>query len=226
MLPAVSAAKRAMNVTVASKIAKQIFTSASIYSTDSDDTYPLAMYQDSDGKLVAWFGKEAGNRHFDRDQGIVGPYFGGKIQNDPSHQARPYLGDMSGFGYNYGFIGSDFTISGDYSHWPNCWFPSNHSSIGSPSQTIVFASSAFFNAPWLQGGDGNKYDFGFIDSPSGWNGNPNMDFRHFESRQVDETAKRVTSTGKAICVFADGHTEPLRETQIKDSMFQRDIATP
>lgn len=184
------------------------------------------MYVDEHGWLVSWFGHQTAPAEFDRQQGILSPYTGGYIQADPTHHAKPYLGDMTGFGYNYGFIGSDFSVTGDYSHWPNCTGPSNSGSLALPSQTIVFGTSAYYNAKWMPGGDGEKYDFGFIDPPAGWNGNPNMDFRHFDTRTIDTVNHKVKSTGRAICVFADGHIESLKQPQVKDYMFQRDGVTP
>jgi len=90
-----------------------------------------------------------------------------------------------------------------------------------PSRTVIFATSAFFNAPWLPDGDGQKYDFGFIDAPSGWNGNPNVDFRHWDTRTVDLVNKKVITTGRAYCIFGDGHVSTRKETQLDDSNFER-----
>lgn len=222
VFPAFVASKKAIDNSVASRSGKQLFTSTSLYSTDSDDMFPLAMYLTEDGYLVSWFGRQTAKTEFDRQQGILSTYIGGFLQADPTHHALPYMGDMTGFGYNYGYVGSDFSVTGDYSHWPNCTGPSNSGSLALPSETIVYASSAFYNAAWLDKGDGKKYDFGFIDPPKGWNGNPNMDFRHFDSRKIDPINKKVITTGRAVCVFADGHVESLKQSQIKDSMFQRD----
>lgn len=222
LMPAIVATKKAVDNSVASRTGKQLFTSTSIYSSDSDDMYPLAMYQADDGMLVAWFGRQTAKTEFDRQQGILSVYTGGYLQADPTHHAFPYMGDMTGFGYNYGYMGSDFSLTGDYSHWPNCSGPGNSSALSLPSETIVFASSAYYKAPWIPEGDGLKYDFGFIDPPKGWNGNPNVDFRHFDTRKIDIVNKQVITSGRAVIVFADGHVESLKQSQVKDSMFQRD----
>ena len=222
VFPAVVATRKAVDSSSACQTGKQLFSSTGLYASDSDDLYPVAMYVNGDGNLVTWFGLQTAKTEFDRQQGILSAYVGGFLRADPAHNALPYLGDMSGFGYNYGYLGSDFSMTGDYSQWPNCKDPSNSSSLELPSNTLLYASSAFYNAPWLENGDGKKYDFGFIDPPSGWDGNPNMDFRHFDKRVVDFVKHQVNTTGKAICVFADGHVDTLRQSEIKDSMFQRD----
>jgi|GEM_PF-652886 len=221
LFPVFVSARKAVNNSVASRTAKQLFTVTTLYMADADDVYPLAMYDRGDGFLQTWFGLQTAKTEFDRQQGILSPYMKGFVQTDPTHRAIPYLGDGTGFGYNYGFLGSDFSITSDYSHWPNCSGPASGGGLSYPSQTIVFATSAFYKAEWLPDGDSQKYDFGFIDPPSGWNGNPNVDFRHWDTRTVDGLLKKVKTSGRAVCAFADGHLKSLKQTQMDDSNFQR-----
>lgn len=221
LAPVFVSAKKAINNSTASRTAKQLFTATTLYQMDYDDTFPLAMYDQGNGFWQTWFGSQTAVGEFDRQRGIISPYVRGFLQADPSHRGLPYLGDGTGFGYNYGYLGSDFTISGDYSHWPNCYNAAISSSISYPSKAIVFASSAFYSAKWLPKGDGKTYDFGFIDAPSGWNGNPNVDFRHWDKRVIDSSKKEVRTTGRAVCVFADGHTSSLHQDDMKDDNFER-----
>ncbi len=222
LAPVAVAARKAVDNSIASRTGKQLFTAVAIYMTDSDDTYPVAMYTGPDRFLVLWFGHQTAPHEFDRQAGIISPYIKGFLQADPTHHARPYLGDGTGFGYNYGFLGSDFSMTGDYSHWPDCWNPASNSMLAFPSQVVTFATSGYFNAPWIPNGDGQMYDFGFIDPPSGWNGNPNVDFRHWDQRKIDTVNHKVTTTGRAVTVFADGHLKSLHETEIQDANFRRD----
>lgn len=218
--PVFVAAKNAVKQSVAISAGKQLFMATELYMGDHSDTFPLAMYYTPEG-WQTWFGKQIGEEEWDPATGILGPYRGDKVVKDPAHQARPYLGDFSGFGYNYGYIGGDFHITGDWSHFPNCYRPATTGELASPSTTVVFASSGFFNAPWLPNGDGMMYDFGFVDPPEAWNGNPNVDFRHFGKRTVTEAGHEVENEGRAIIVFADGRVKPYKRKQLEAAFFRR-----
>lgn len=224
LFPVFVSARSAVNNSVASRIAKQLHATIDLYMADSDDMYPIAMHMTENGWLRTWFGLQTAKTEFDRRQGIVSPYVQGFLQSDPTHRAMPYMGDGTGFGYNYGYLGSDFSVSLDYSNWPNCINPASGSSLVQPGETIVFATSAFYKAPWLPEGDGQIYDFGFIDPPSGWNGNPNVDFRHWDKRTIDPDKHEVHATGRAVVVFTDGHVKSLKKPEVKNENFVRDPA--
>lgn len=221
MAPVLVSARRAVEGAVAGRTGKQLFVATALYATDYDDTYPLAMFDHGDGYLQTWFGLQTAQYEFDRQQGMISPYIKGFLQADPTHHAKPFLGDGTGFGYNYGYIGSDFSITLDYSTWPNCTNPAAMTTLSYPSRTVIYATSAFYSAPWLPDGDGQKYDFGFIDAPSGWNGNPNVDFRHWDSRKVDLENRKVLTTGRAYCIFGDGHVATRKEHELDDTHFER-----
>lgn len=222
LFPVFVSARGAVNNSVASRVAKQLHATVTLYSADSDDYFPVAMYQTENGWLKTWFGLQTAKTEFDRRQGIISPYVQGFLQSDPTHRALPYMGDGTGFGYNYGYLGSDFSVTLDYSHWPNCTGPASSASLSDGSKTIVFATSAFYKAAWLPEGDGQVYDFGFVDPPSGWNGNPNVDFRHWDKRTVDSVKHEVKATGRAVVAFSDGHIKSLKKPEIKDENFVRD----
>ena len=218
--PVFVAAKNAVKQSVAISAGRQLHMATELYMGDHADTFPLAVYTTPSG-WQTWYGLQTGQSEWDVQQGILGPYRGDKVPRDPSHVARPYLGDNSGFGYNYGYIGGDFHISGDWSHFPNCVRPATIGELASPSTTVVFASSVYFNAPWLPNGDGMNYDFGFIDPPEAWNGNPNVDFRHFGKRTVSATEQEVDDDGRAVVVFADGRVKPMKKSQLEAAFFRR-----
>ena len=172
------------------------------------------------------FGMQTGDAKFDYNNGIMAPYYlPGKLK-DQSHHAVPYLGDMSGFGYNYGYIGGDFHIVQDFTRFPNCEGATTGSEMSSPSTTIVSASSAFHKEAWLEGGDGKNYDFGFIDPPEIWEGNPNVDFRHFGEKKIDLEDEEVETTGRAVFLFADGSAKSLTRQQVPPEYFRRDQTNP
>lgn len=218
--PVIRSAKSAVFQMASGRSAKQTLTATSLYMADHDDTYPLAMYVGENGALHTWFGLQTAFGEFDSSKGLLSSYMKGKLGKDSTLQAEPYLGDDTGLGYNYGYLGSDLHIRRDYSNFPNCQNPARGSEIDQPSTTIAFSTSSFYSAPW-QEGDGKRYRFGFIDPPSGWDNNPNMDFRHGTAPVVDSKAKVVRHLGRAMVAFADGSTKSKKKPQITDEMFQR-----
>ncbi len=221
MVPVAKAARGAAFQYNAANSIKQLGTAAQLYASDNDDTVPLAYYSTWDG-MQAWFGKsnEQGT-DYDVKQGVLTSYMNGKILKDPTHSAKAWLGDLSGFGYNWGQIGSDGHIAGGWTNSWNCYNPARYSEISDPSNTIVFATSIFVNASWLPGGDGQSYDYGFVFQPSYWEGNSPVDFRHQGTRKIDPATKTIVHEGLALVAMADGRTKPMKQSQVTDKMFWR-----
>ena len=219
-MPAVRAAKNAAVTFNATLSMRQLTDAVSLYMADSDDTFPIAMYREG-SEIKAWFGKGVEGGEFDPKSGILAPYTSGRAARDMAHQAPNYFGDHSGFGYNWGYLGSDTNITLDYSGYPNLKNPARGSELEDPSQTAAFATSIFFFAPWMKGGDGVRYDFGFIDPPQFWRGNPNVDFRHGDPPVVDEASQKVTPKGLAIVAFAGGSVKTIAPGKLTDAMFAR-----
>lgn len=220
--PVIASVRGALGKAQATRSLAQLGSACRMYMADHDDTFPLAMYRERDGRWRAWFGLQEDENRFDPEGGLLRPYLRGRVSPDPTHRARPYLGDMSGFGYNYAYLGSDFGIRRDFSRFPDCQNPATGSMLADPSNTVVFATSSFYRARWLDHGDGQTYDFGFVDAPRFWHGNPNVDFRHGEPKVVDESRRTVHMRGHAVFVFADGRARTLRITQVNDAMFERE----
>jgi hypothetical protein len=65
------------------------------------------------------------------------------------------------------------------------------------------------------------YDFGFVDPPEAWNGNPNVDFRHFGRREVVQDGQLAENEGRAVVVFADGRVRPHKKKQLEAEFFRR-----
>lgn len=219
--PVLRSARAAVFQMTSGRAAKQLSMATSIYLADYDETYPPAMYL-ANGQLQTWFGLQTSEGEFDGKQGILAAYMKGKLGKDSTLSALPYLGDETGLGYNYGTIGSDLHIRRNYTNFPNCENPARTSEIEASSDTVIFASSAYYSAPWNRG-DGQKYRFGFFDPPSGWNGNPNVDFRHSETPIVDHERKQVVPRGRAVIAFADGRVKPMKADQLREEMFWRNL---
>jgi prepilin-type N-terminal cleavage/methylation domain-containing protein len=199
----------------------QIGEASQMYTSDNDDTYMPAMYVNYGG-LQAWFGRYTGPGQLEPAQSLLQPYEKSLKLRDLTFLGKNYFGDHSGFGYNWGFIGSDFHITGNYSTFPQCQNEATTSGLAAPSNTVVFTTSAFYNAIWLKNGDGQIYDFGFVDPIGFTNGNPNVDFRHMMPRQVQVTARKITFPGNALVVLADGHSRVYKFGQLEDWLFYRD----
>lgn len=198
---------------------KGLGSAVTLYLADHDDTFPIAMSYDADG-FRAWFGKQLPDGTFDTQAGILTSYLKGKYGRDMTHIGRPYLGDGSGFGYNWGYLGSDINIALDYAGWPNCYRPARGSEV--QKSTVLFATSIYYYAKWIPGGDGASYDFGFVDPPKYWWGVPNVDFRHGDPPVVDAKERKVTPKGLALIVFTSGELKSKVPSQVTDDQFARE----
>lgn len=221
LFPVLRSAKGAARQYQAMSAVRQLGVTTFLYASDADDTYPLAMQRSPEG-FRSWFGLRKEDGTINSAEGALSGYLPDKRLTDPSHEgALDYLGDQSGFGYNWTSLGSDMGETQDFSTFPDCYNPARTSELQAPSDTITFATSQYFRAPWEQGGDGKVYDFGFISPPELWKGNPNIAFRHLGERKIDLEKKQVTYTGNALAVFADGSTRTLKQRDVTDKMFTR-----
>jgi prepilin-type N-terminal cleavage/methylation domain-containing protein len=204
----------------ASQTMRQLGASMAMYASDNDDSCPLALYPQANG-LQTWFGFREPDGKVDRAAGLLSAYSHGKLGKDPTHNVRPWFGDNTGFGYNWGHIGSDSHERANPEFTSSCENAAHMSELSDPSGTIGFTTSAFYFAPWLERGDGYLYDCGFIYQNRYWRGNPPVDFRHQGARVVDKKLREVRNEGFALVLFMDGSTKARKEGQIKDGMFMR-----
>ncbi len=218
-MPVIASVKKAAFQYSALQSLRQIGQADLMYVADNEETFPLALYQEADG-LHMWMGKRGADGQVDPSAGLLYPYIKTTLK-DKTFKAKDYLGDQSGFGYNWGYLGSDFNVTGNYWGFPNCSNAANITDIAEPAKMIAFSTSALFNAPWQPNGDSAVYDFGFIDPPKYWHNNPNMDFRHQGERHLDLVNRKVNSTGMALVVHVDGHADTIKQDRVKDSMFER-----
>lgn len=191
-------------------------TAASMYLVDNDETFPLGYYGQQN-----WFGVVGKDGEVDPNTALLKPYIKGKVQPDWSLNAKPWMGDNTGFGYNWGYLGSDYYIPGAQSNNMQCVNPATFSMLGHPSDTIEFGTSSFYYAGWLPKGDDQTYRYGFIDPPRVWFGNPTLVFRHMGDRTVDKKKRDVTYSGQALVLYSDGHLKTIHQKQVKNAMFER-----
>jgi len=222
LMPVVIQVKCFAQEWVAGEAVAKVGQATTLYMLDSDQTYPLAYYSLGDGPRQNWFGVVAKDGSVDPATSLLGPYTKGKVQRDYALNALPWNGDESGYGYNWGYLGSDFYLPNSWSTWQNAMGPANESSLGDTSSTIEYATTSFFYATWLPKGDGQTYRYGFADPPAAWFGNPTVDFRHMAIKTIDKKKREVDSTGLAVVLFSDGHVKPLHQKEVKDKMFERD----
>ncbi len=221
LFPAFLAVRASAYQMTASGALNQVGQAELMYCGDNDDSFMPAMYWDTTA-FQAWYGRWQSPGPWMPGTGILTQYERKILLRDFTAKAKDYLGDHSGFGYNWGFIGSDFHVTGNMYGFPNCRNEATSSNLKNPSETVVFATSGYYNASWLPGGDGQMYDFGFVDPVGYCHGNPNVDFRHISPRMVDTQAKTIKFPGNAVVGMADGHMRNMKITQLKDEYFTRD----
>jgi prepilin-type N-terminal cleavage/methylation domain-containing protein/prepilin-type processing-associated H-X9-DG protein len=213
------AREKARQASCASNL-KQLGLATLMYVQDYDETYPLYQYADCQGYTCYqyWFGKRVGTA-WDKTQGLLYPYMkNGEIQRCPDWTGKTKFGDGNGYGYNWGYLGSDYYIS---SSWPPI-NPASDAALSSTADKILFADSGYLNAPWY-GGDGSMVESPGIDPPGQWYGTPTVDFRHVDSgKDLNAALQTVTCRGFANITWADGHVKALRQSAVTDAMFTRD----
>jgi prepilin-type N-terminal cleavage/methylation domain-containing protein len=219
LMPVAVATRNAAYQYSAAQTIRQLGTAMMMYAADNEDAAPLSIYPAEDGYQM-WFGYWHWDRTVDTSSGLMSSYMKGTLGKDKTHEAKPWCGDMTGFGYNWGHIGSDYhERTGTGSMYGNAV---RLSQLARPTDTVGFATSSYFNALWLRGGDGQVYDSGFITEKRFWHGIPTVDFRHQGKRVVDAKLREVRSDGFALLLFMDSHVKPLKEGQLQDRMFLRD----
>lgn len=212
-----TAREKARQTSCASNI-RQLGLATLMYSQDYDEIYPPYAQCVGFACDQYWFGRRAGTG-WDKTQGLLYPYMKNhQLQRCPSFTGRARFGDGNGYGYNWGYVGSDYYLT---FAWPPV-NPASLASFSSPASKILYADSGFLNTTWW-GGDGTMYETPGIDPPMSWWGNPTIDFRHVDSGKiVDAVAQTVTHKGLANIVFCDGHVKALKQTAVTDAMFTRD----
>jgi len=220
--PALIAARKVVYRYGAALSMKNLGSAVEMYLADHDDTYPLASSWDG-STYRAWYGLYEGPGKWNDKEGILSSYTRGRAARDLMHFAKDFMGDQSGFGYNWGYVGSDLSITGYFDEWPNCYRPARGTELNNPKGTTLFATSVYYFARWLPKGDGLKHDYGFVNPPKFWNGIPTVDFRHGDQPIVDEKNRKVTPKGYAVFLFSSGRIRSMSPDEVTDEIFERTL---
>ncbi|HET6387197.1 MAG TPA: DUF1559 domain-containing protein [Armatimonadota bacterium] len=222
LLPVFSQAREKARQASCGSNLRQLGLATTMYTQDYDGVYPI--YADECAGYTCtqyWFGRNTATG-WDKSQGVLYPYMKNtQIQKCPSWTGANTFGDGNGYGYNWGFIGSDCDIVGSYCYNNGAWPPSDPASEASlSSDKVLFADAGYVNPPWY-GGNGERIESPEISPPSFWYV-PDVDFRHMDTSVViDTSAQTVYEKGWANMVFTDGHVKAYKQEQVTDAMFTR-----
>ncbi len=236
-----SARERARQASCQSNV-RQLGIATIMYVQDYDETYPLAQYVDGD-QIEYWFGRCVANcnvyspsRVFDKSKGLLYNYIKSRqLQRCPSWTGIAKFGDGNGYGYNWGYIGSDCNINNcydsNYNYLPGApGNPATLASLSRPAEKLLYADAGYYDFY----GSHTMVETVYIDPPSQWSYpaggcptvgcNPTIDFRHVDnSQKLDNSTNNRIDNGIANIAWADGHVKPLKEGAFKDdSNFTRD----
>ncbi len=218
------AREKARQISCASNL-KQLGLAALMYVQDNDEVWPVAQYSHVPGTIQYWACFQNADGSFDLSRGLLQPYERNtQVVKCPSWVGKPEFGDGNGYGYNWGFLGSDLynVNSPDYDTfgpWPNLpamQHPALDAALSHPADTIAFADAGFYI-----GGVINETIE--IDPPGQTNGNPTVNFRHVDrSYAYNPVTHTTTDHGYANIAFCDGHVRAYRQDQVTDAMFTLD----
>ena len=169
---------KAKQTTCASNL-RQTAVAFDMYTQDYDQTYPMAVYYNSDYSVeTAWDYTLTWNKQFQvisRKPGLIGSYAKtNEISSCPSNEIKEQWGrPYTGYAYNTSYIGC-------IADPPEFRQPAAESEIAQPSDTVLIADSAMFSGGSLSGNN-------FLRAPKdiyyGYCG-PNVHFRHLGTAQV------------------------------------------
>src|SRR6185436_15470756 len=97
-----------------------------------------------------WFGILDSKAEVDPETSLLAPYMKGRIQADATFDAKPWQGDKTGFGFNWGYLGSDAYMPNPHSTPRDCAYPARFSELAHPTDTIEFATSSFYFPIWIK----------------------------------------------------------------------------
>jgi prepilin-type N-terminal cleavage/methylation domain-containing protein/prepilin-type processing-associated H-X9-DG protein len=188
LFPVFAQAKAAAKKTSSLSNLKQIGLAWTMYASDADDTL-MRVATSQPGKTLYWWGSWDGSV-LKPEEGLLYPYTRNQgIQCDPSfdNSLRSALG-LTGYGYNYAYLSPSTYSPPNYEETP---VPVSFGQVGSPTDTVCFASSARINnwqytTPRLEGST-------YLDPPS--NENPGFHGRH---------------NGVGAVLWCDGHVKVFK----------------
>jgi prepilin-type N-terminal cleavage/methylation domain-containing protein/prepilin-type processing-associated H-X9-DG protein len=219
-----SAREKARQITCASNL-DQISLAATMYVQDNNETWPVAQHEYPNGVIQYWACLRETNGTFDLSEGLLQPYEKNtQILKCPSWIGKAEFGDGNGYGYNWGYLGSDLYVDPaspdycNYANWPNApalGHPATESDLLKPSDTVAFADAGFYTGTAMN-------ETIEIDPPDQTDGNPTVNFRHIDPTFTynPETGATVDH-GYANVAFCDGHVKAFTQSQLTDLYFTR-----
>ena len=196
LFPVFAQAKMSAKKTVSLSNLRQIGLAWQMYSNDYDGML-MRVHEAEGTKDVYWWTSWDGST-LRPEEGLLTPYIGGKgVQSDPTfdNKLRTVL-DLTGYGYNYFYLSPSTYSPPDY---VEVAVPVNEGQIGSPTETVCFATCARMNnwsyaTPTLEGST-------YLDPPS--NAYPGFHGR---------------SNGVGNILWCDGHANS-RRPQLRSGSF-------
>lgn len=190
LFPVFSQAKAAAKKTQSMAYVKQINLASMMYTNDNDGVL-MRDHINGNGKTYYWWGSWDGSV-LNQQESYLYPYTKNhEISKDTvfPDTFRTTLG-LTGYGYNYAYL----SPSNYDSNWNEVPVSVYDTSVGSPAETITFATAARINnwsfSPWKL--EGNS----LIDPPS-------YEFPGVHARHVGN---------KAVLAWLDGHTSSIGVT--------------
>jgi prepilin-type N-terminal cleavage/methylation domain-containing protein len=184
LFPVFARAKGAAKKTQAIAYVRQLGLAGTMYASDNDGCFVRDLVQGSD-RTYYWWGSFDGST-IRPEEGPLYPYTRSKgVQVDPvfPDSLRTAVG-LTGFGYNYAYLSPT-----DYdANWNPTYRPVSDTQVGSPSETLAFASAARINN-WSYGSSWALEGNPFIDPPS-------FQFPGVHARHAGD---------RAVAVWVDGH---------------------
>ena len=185
LFPVFAQAKEAAKKTQSLSNVKQIDLAWLMYSDDADGTLMrVSQGTIAAGKVFYWWGSFDGSR-LREEEGLLYPYTHSKgIQADPSLPTaqRAAIG-FTGYGYNYNYLSPSDYPAPDYTETPR---PVSYGTIGTPAETVTFATSARMSYATPHAVEGNTY----LEPPS-------SEYPTFQGRHA----------GFGVTAWADGHAK-------------------
>ena len=199
---------------------KQMGLATLQYIQDANELWPPAQYDLGGGAKQFWACSRDSAGHYDLSKGLLQPYEKNtQVVKCPSWGGAAKYGDGNGYGYNWGYLGSDMydVLLPDYSNFGPALAttPATEAELDKPADTVAFSDAGYY--------DGTKMvETIYIDPPSQTFGNPTINFRHGDQSFDYNSATFATNEhGLANIVFCDGHVKAFRQEQVSDAMFNR-----
>jgi prepilin-type N-terminal cleavage/methylation domain-containing protein/prepilin-type processing-associated H-X9-DG protein len=167
---------------------KQTALAMLMYAQDYDETFPISYYYSPDFMFeYAWDACVNWNTGA-ATVGLIGPYTkNGQLNQCPSFRAQTWGRPYSGYGYNTSYLGGGQMEGPGFAFRP----AASLAEVQSPSDTVLLADSAYWDAFVTNGIAGNNFLRSPLDLYRSYV-NQNVHFRH---------------NGTANVAYCDGHAK-------------------